>query len=42
MKPGSRTFLCRQDALADTGEIKPVNPACRAARQASGAAPFCN
>ncbi len=27
MKPGSRTFLCWRDALTDTGEIKPVNPA---------------
>ncbi len=42
MKPGSRTFLCRQDALTDTGEIKPVNPACRAAQQVSGTTPFYN
>lgn len=32
MKPGSRTFLCWQDGLTDTGEIKPVNPACKAAQ----------
>ncbi|GHI02350.1 chitin-binding protein [Streptomyces cellostaticus] len=42
MKPGSRTFLCRQDALTSTGEIKPVNPACKAARQTGGTTPFCN
>ncbi|GHF47783.1 hypothetical protein GCM10018783_16370 [Streptomyces griseosporeus] len=42
MKPGSRTFLCWQDALTDTGEIKPVNPACRAAQQVSGTTPFYN
>ncbi|MFC8368816.1 lytic polysaccharide monooxygenase [Streptomyces sp. NPDC057239] len=42
MKPGSRTFLCWQDALTDTGEIKPVNPACRAAAQVSGTTPFYN
>ncbi|GAA4896193.1 lytic polysaccharide monooxygenase [Streptomyces coeruleoprunus] len=42
MKPGSRTFLCWQDGLTDTGEIKPVNPACRAAAQVSGTTPFYN
>ncbi|MGW3360083.1 lytic polysaccharide monooxygenase auxiliary activity family 9 protein [Streptomyces bungoensis] len=42
MKPGSRTFLCWQDALTDTGEIKPVNPACKAAQQAGGTTPFYN
>ncbi|MGW1749193.1 lytic polysaccharide monooxygenase auxiliary activity family 9 protein [Streptomyces sp. NPDC002092] len=42
MKPGSRTFLCWQDALTSTGEIKPVNPACKAAQQASGTTPFYN
>ena len=41
MKPGSRTFLCRQGALTDTGEIKAVNPACKAAQQAGGSTPFC-
>src|SRR5690349_19058937 len=40
MKPGSRTFLYRQDALTGTGEIKPVNPACTAAARAGGATPF--
>lgn len=42
MKPGSRTFLCWQDGLTDTGEIKPVNPACKAAQQAGGTTPFYN
>ncbi|MGV9846395.1 lytic polysaccharide monooxygenase auxiliary activity family 9 protein [Streptomyces fungicidicus] len=42
MKPGSRTFLCWQDALTDTGEIRPVNPACRTAAQVSGTTPFYN
>ncbi|MBX9393676.1 lytic polysaccharide monooxygenase [Streptomyces sp. TRM72054] len=42
MKPASRTFLCWQDGLTDTGEIKPVNPACRAAQQVSGTTPFYN
>ncbi|MFG3607533.1 lytic polysaccharide monooxygenase [Streptomyces sp. NPDC047928] len=42
MKPGSRTFLCWRDGLTDTGEIKPVNPACRAAAQAGGTTPFYN
>ncbi|MFJ3720066.1 lytic polysaccharide monooxygenase [Streptomyces sp. NPDC090057] len=42
MKPGSRTFLCWRDALTDTGEIKPVNPACKAAQQAGGTTPFYN
>lgn len=42
MKPGSRTFLCWQDGLTDTGEIKPVNPACKAAQQVGGTTPFYN
>ncbi|MGW0775848.1 lytic polysaccharide monooxygenase auxiliary activity family 9 protein [Streptomyces sp. NPDC002835] len=42
MKPASRTFLCWQDGLTATGEIKPVNPACRAAAQVSGTTPFYN
>ncbi|MDQ1049296.1 lytic polysaccharide monooxygenase [Streptomyces sp. V4I2] len=42
MKPGSRTFLCWQDGLTDTGEIKPVNPACKNAQQVSGTTPFYN
>lgn len=31
MAPGSRTFLCYEDALTSTGEIKPQNAACAAA-----------
>ncbi|MFJ8765161.1 lytic polysaccharide monooxygenase auxiliary activity family 9 protein [Streptomyces clavifer] len=42
MKPASRTFLCWQDGLTNTGEIKPVNPACKAAAQQSGTTPFYN
>ena len=42
MKPGSRTFLCWQDGLTDTGEIKPINPACKKAQQVSGTTPFYN
>ncbi|MFE4694340.1 lytic polysaccharide monooxygenase [Streptomyces sp. NPDC056749] len=42
MKPASRTFLCWQDGLTDTGEIKPVNPACKSAAQQSGTTPFYN
>lgn len=42
MKPGSRTFLCWRDALTGTGEIKAVNPACKAAQQAGGTTPFYN
>lgn len=42
MKPASRTFLCWQDGLTETGEIKPVNPACKAAAQQSGTTPFYN
>lgn len=39
VKPAGRTFPCRQDGLTGTGEIKPVNPACKAAAQASGTTP---
>ncbi|MEW2115553.1 lytic polysaccharide monooxygenase [Streptomyces sp. NPDC005474] len=42
MKPGSRTFLCWQDALTSSGEIKPINPACKTAQQVSGTTPFYN
>lgn len=42
MKPASRTFLCWQDGLTDTGEIKPVNPACKNAQAVSGTTPFYN
>ncbi|WP_432898628.1 lytic polysaccharide monooxygenase auxiliary activity family 9 protein [Micromonospora matsumotoense] len=34
--PGSRTYLCWQDGLSPTGEIRPVNPACSAAVAQSG------
>ncbi|MFC7550118.1 lytic polysaccharide monooxygenase [Plantactinospora sp. GCM10030261] len=37
MTPGSRTFLCWKDGLSETGEIKPINPACTAAVNQSGA-----
>ncbi|SIN07259.1 lytic polysaccharide monooxygenase [Micromonospora cremea] len=37
MTPGSRTFLCWQDGLSQTGEIRPNNPACSAAVAQSGA-----
>ncbi len=36
MQPGSRTFLCWEDGLTDTGEIDPQNPACGAAVAESG------
>jgi predicted carbohydrate-binding protein with CBM5 and CBM33 domain len=37
MRPGSRTFLCWEDGLTDTGQIVPKNPACSAAVAQSGA-----
>ncbi|MGC4880489.1 lytic polysaccharide monooxygenase auxiliary activity family 9 protein [Micromonospora sp. DT43] len=37
MTPGSRTYLCWQDGLSQTGEVKPNNPACSAAVAQSGA-----
>ncbi|MET8198201.1 lytic polysaccharide monooxygenase auxiliary activity family 9 protein [Micromonospora taraxaci] len=37
MTPGSRTYLCWQDGLSQTGEIRPTNPACSAAVATSGA-----
>ncbi|MFG1751694.1 lytic polysaccharide monooxygenase auxiliary activity family 9 protein [Streptosporangium sandarakinum] len=36
MVPGSRTYLCWQDGLSQTGQIIPVNPACAAAVAKSG------
>jgi predicted carbohydrate-binding protein with CBM5 and CBM33 domain len=36
MTPGSRTYLCWQDGMSQTGEIKPNNPACAAAVAQSG------
>ncbi|SCG67194.1 lytic polysaccharide monooxygenase auxiliary activity family 9 protein [Micromonospora halophytica] len=37
MTPGSRTYLCWEDGLTPTGEIRPNNPACSAAVAQSGA-----
>jgi predicted carbohydrate-binding protein with CBM5 and CBM33 domain len=42
MKPGSRTFLCWRDGLTSTGEIKPNNPACKAAVAKGGTTPLYN
>jgi predicted carbohydrate-binding protein with CBM5 and CBM33 domain len=42
MQPGSRTFLCWQNGLTETGEIRPTNPACQAALQDGGTTPFYN
>ncbi|GAA3512387.1 chitin-binding protein [Streptosporangium album] len=37
MVPGSRTYFCWQDGLSSTGQIIPINPACQAAVDQSGA-----
>ncbi len=37
MTPGARTYLCWLDGRSETGEIKPINPACSAAVAQSGA-----
>lgn len=42
MAPGSRTFLCYEDGLTSTGEIKPKNAACASAAATSGTTPFYN
>jgi chitin-binding protein len=42
MTPGSRTFLCWQEALTQSGEIKPNNAACAAALAAGGATAYYN
>lgn len=42
MAPGSRTYLCWQDGLTDTGQIVPQNPACAAAVAQSGATSLYN
>lgn len=42
MMPGSRTFLCYEDAITSTGEIQPHNPACQAAIANSGPTPLYN
>jgi predicted carbohydrate-binding protein with CBM5 and CBM33 domain len=36
MMPGSRTYLCHEDALSSTGALNPTNPACAAAIAQSG------
>ncbi|MEU5609998.1 lytic polysaccharide monooxygenase [Streptomyces sparsogenes] len=42
MAPGSRTYLCWKYSLSSTGEVKPTNPACKAAYDKGGATPFYN
>ncbi|WAP58877.1 lytic polysaccharide monooxygenase auxiliary activity family 9 protein [Streptomyces sp. S465] len=42
MAPGSRTYLCWKYSMSSTGEVKPTNPACKAAYDKSGATPFYN
>jgi predicted carbohydrate-binding protein with CBM5 and CBM33 domain len=42
MQPGSRTFLCWESSLSDTGQIIPTNPACQAALDHGGATPYYN
>jgi len=40
--PGSRTWLCYQDALAQNGQLVPNNPACAAAIAQSGTTSLYN
>jgi len=40
--PGSRTFLCWEDGLTQTGEIVPKNPACGSAVAQSGTTSLYN
>ncbi|MEW2519197.1 lytic polysaccharide monooxygenase [Actinacidiphila alni] len=42
MAPGSRTYLCYQDARTDTGALEPTNPACAAAVAQSGTSSLYN
>ncbi|KAB2349516.1 lytic polysaccharide monooxygenase auxiliary activity family 9 protein [Actinomadura rudentiformis] len=42
MMAGSRTYLCWKDGLSPTGEIKPNNPACKAAVAQSGTTSLYN
>ncbi|MGO4429742.1 lytic polysaccharide monooxygenase, partial [Streptomyces sp. MCAF7] len=42
MAPGSRTYLCWKYSLSSTGEVKPTNPACKAAFDKGGANAFYN
>ncbi|WP_433894195.1 lytic polysaccharide monooxygenase [Streptomyces sp. CA-111067] len=42
MMPGSRTYLCYEDALTSTGALDPTNPACAAAVAQSGSTSLYN
>jgi len=42
MSPGSRTYLCYQDAKTSSGALQPTNPACAAAVAQSGTTPLYN
>ncbi|MGW7080300.1 lytic polysaccharide monooxygenase auxiliary activity family 9 protein [Streptomyces sp. NPDC054866] len=42
MVPGSRTYLCYKDLLANSSTQMPTNPACRAAVQEAGTTPLYN
>lgn len=42
MMPGSRTYLCYEDALSATGALTPTNPACAAALAQSGSTSLYN
>ncbi|NUS16553.1 MAG: chitin-binding protein [Streptomyces sp.] len=42
MMPGSRTYLCYEDAQTSTGALQPTNPACAAAVAQSGTTPLYN
>ncbi|MFI0898617.1 lytic polysaccharide monooxygenase [Streptomyces sp. NPDC020983] len=42
MMPGSRTYLCYQDAKTASGALQPTNPACAAAVAQSGTTPLYN
>ncbi|MFF1695307.1 lytic polysaccharide monooxygenase [Streptomyces sp. NPDC058257] len=42
MMPGSRTYLCYKDLLANSSTQMPTNPACKAAVQDAGTTPLYN
>ncbi|MEV8313672.1 lytic polysaccharide monooxygenase [Streptomyces sp. NPDC059900] len=42
MVPGSRTYLCYKDLLANSSTQMPTNPACKAAVQAASTTPLYN
>ncbi len=42
MNPGSRTYLCWENAHTSSGALQPDNPACRAALDQGGSTPFYN